>query len=460
MAKKVDDALRNEQASDILGFKLGSPTDSFELASSIVLDEEQLQRTRKNQPSMSDKLTSLPAILTGIAALAGAVSNRPDISAGLLSGFLGQANTDIEREQRAHEKQIDIEAGDIASKRAALNQVFQANPEAFLDSNGKQTIDESLLGYALTGQPIAVSAGTRWSLKTMNNTKLEQLDLVRTAFTNAVDPAGRKEALKRWGAIVGMDMDETSLDSLAGHKDLSGFFLDLIGRADGNTVLDAMLKASTMGVRDMYDPRFTEVMAGVTSTPKTQSGQVPDKWEEAGDMITAWLWEDPATIHTKLKMSALDQAQAALHARPDLLMEFKNRYDEQLSEDTPMTLQEYVGLYNDLTVKLLAAGNFNADLVNKLTDPMWARNFLEANVNNTVTNLINERKLKRAEEFLPLLNYALDLMPLYDIVLGEDDLASLRDNLYEITGSDLSTEAAHKVIDNWYERRVGATTGE
>jgi hypothetical protein len=436
--------VQGDTAEDKLGIKLGKTTDPEQLAQSLLADVQNLQQAKSKDPGMKEQVDSTGGLVAALAAIGAAAAGRPEAGGGLLSGFLDQAEQKVALEQRTKEKEVEQLSDDIASKRAALNQVFQANPESFLDEGGKQTIDETMLGYALTGRPIAISAASRVAIDRRGRTYEHQMKAIHAAFNNAQTPAGRERALRLWADAGGFSWDDEVFADMAASPDMNSFLLKLMHHADVNTVLDASLFAAREGIDNVNHERFPEVMEYIAPKLDDDStAKIPEKWETAATLVTQWVMQDP---RNRLSLDPQRQAEMALNDRPDLLAEWQKRYGDVFSEDLPVSGEELFGHYMTAALRMLATGNFNEDLVQKLTDPDFVERFIGEAVDSSVKNVLKINNVKKAQFMNDLEATALKIMIAEDVEYTPDNMEKIENKIINLYATQTDIGEATRII--------------
>ncbi len=366
MAKTVDNAVQQTAQQDMLAQRMMDPA---RLAQSMFQQEAELQATKAEQPNVSDTMMSVPGLVTALGAIAAAIGGKPEASVGLLHGFMGQAQDNVQVAEAARQKSIEQQSDDIQSSRNAMNMLFQGNRESFLDTEGNQTLSDNVLGWALTGQPIAISAQSKLAIERTSQAKMDGISAAQTAFTRATDQPGRLAALTQWNAVGGFEWSDQVMEEMSGSDSIEGFLVGMLPHTASDSALDALVEFSKANaedpIRSMQDPRMTRILAGIGPKPKpmVNAPQV-ELWREASEIMGAWVRED---LKGRSGLSPLEQAEGALGTtHPELLVSYKQKYKDVLFEGSTMTLEEYSKLYASTMVKMLAASNYSPRLMDAL----------------------------------------------------------------------------------------------
>ena len=452
---KLDTAVAQDKSSDILARRTsGIDPQSQDVLDAVLAKEAERDFTAGQEKTTMDVLTGTSGIATGIAALLAAAfggQGGQEAALGLVSGLGGSAPGKAAQAQAGLDQTAAVAQKDLDQARNALNMVYQANPESFLDATGELTVDGTVLGYALTGLPISISPASELKIKTRNDTRLAQMSAAHTAFVQAEDKAGRVRALNLWNAAGNFGWSAEDTDIMAGADSLDDFFMKLMPYSDISTVLDAILKTSTAGITDFADERLVPIFDAIAARAMKPGGKAPQKWETAGTLITQWVMED---LQNRGRLTTEEQAEQALALEPDLLIEYQARYDDELYPDAPMTVKEYTQLYTDIFAKALAMSNFNPTIFESLTDVGWAIESITATVDQQITAMATKRETASAGGLNALHDYS---QAQIREVLGSDatleDYQGLQDTVIKSYNLSVSDAEKRSYVDDFLKRR-------
>jgi len=349
---RLDRAAAQEQQSDILARRTeGATGEGRDVLDYLLAKQQEAEAARGQRASFGDQLTNPAGIVTGIASLLAAAfggAEGAQAAAGATSGYLQGAAQNVQNEQARLDQDAKAKQEELADARNALNLVYQANPESFLDETGNMMVDPAVLGYAMTGLPISIDPSTRLKRRERTDAKDAQLDAAFQAFARATDNDGRREAMGIWNRVGGFEWTDSEMDTMAGADSLQGFMQNMLPYADLGSLLDAMLQVETLEITDMSDERLRPIFQGIAARSAGAGGHVPEKWETAGTLITSWVLEDYPVRST---LTPLEQAEGALASEPDLLIAYQKQYEDQLYDGSSLTLKEYTKLYTDMVAK-------------------------------------------------------------------------------------------------------------
>ena len=448
---RLDKAIETEKSTDILARRTsGIDQTSQDVLDAVLAKEAERDFAAGKTATAGDVLTSPGGIATGIAALLSAAfggQGGQEAALGLVSGFAGAAPGAAAQKQAGFDKQTATAQKDLDAARNALNMVYQANPESFLDATGEMTVDSTVLGYALTGLPISVSPSSELKIKTRNDTRLAQMTAAHTAFVQATDADGRVRALNLWNSAGSFGWSTEDTKIMAGAESLDDFFMKLMPYSDISTVLDAILKTSASGITDFADERLVPIFDSIAARALKAGGKVPQKWEIAGTQITKWVLED---LQNRGRLTPAEQAEQALAFTPDLLIEYQSRFNEELYPDAPITIKEYTELYSSIYAKALAMSNFNPEIFKALVDSDWAIEGITTTIDQQVEALTLQRETASTSSLNVLYDYSQEQIA---DVLGSDatpqDYLDVQDTVIKVYGLPLSDAAKRAEIDNF-----------
>lgn len=206
----------------------------------------------KEARSPLSRLASPTGAGIGIAALLAAALGGEDEAGQILLGGMEGAALGAQREQQ----QIDKEAQDLREQiqrgQTSLTTLFQARPGSFLTAEGKDIVDPVVLGRAMTGMPIAISAASLEAQQSRTLAQRTSAEFYMEQAINAPTPAARRQGLMGLNISQGLQMTDSAIDAFADAEDDTARWRVLSQHTDPVSFLDAY-KVSLSG-KPLSDP--------------------------------------------------------------------------------------------------------------------------------------------------------------------------------------------------------------
>lgn len=353
-------------------------------------------------PSLVQRLLS-PA---GLALAAGTVlagkeagaSGALAFGAGGLQGLQGQTVT--EREQRADaisqlQDQRDQALDRVEKAQQRVNNIFNTNPEAFIDpETGEPTIEPEELGLLATGFPVQLFPQTRRQMQNATTDKMARHDVFVKALGNSRSINDARQILRGMMGNMGWhDTPDEVVDALArsmGTPDWTPTLANIIAQNATNAP-DVFIKAAENGLA-LEDPAVVSLVDW-----RTQPVELPTDAENKLLLIqqfNEWLLRnrdkagkirEQSTDNTEFLQGAIDEAFADQPGSGQQLKVFL-KVNEDNAAEIFESYQEFMKKH-ELAAQL--SGYDEMESIRNMTDEERARYFM--------TGAIAMRDAKRQE---------------------------------------------------------------
>lgn len=267
-----------ELGNGLSDFGLTSPNDATsvdsgpslaDMLSDAVLDEtataKQLsakidEAGAAEAPTLIDKLLgprglALLAGSIGVGLGGGGLGGAAAFAAGGAKGTQGV----VAAERSAQNAAIEKLEGDLEKSQARLDKtrnrianVYNTNPDSFLNPDGTPAVDARVLGWYVTGTDIPLFPQTRRLLNQRDERWSKRMDVLSEALENtdnAEDATNITRAMMR--QLQWFDADDATVQSIVnsiGTEDFDATFAGILFKHGGASALDAMIFAGEEGL--------------------------------------------------------------------------------------------------------------------------------------------------------------------------------------------------------------------
>lgn len=388
------------QAEDILGPRLneagGHTLDMINMLMSREADLKQAEGTTARTGDYVGTKGALGITLAGL--LASIIGGDASIAEGTMAGVLGQAQETAQAEQERVDKQAQTLREELRQGRAFGTTLFQTRPEAFLGPDGSDLVDPVVLGRALTGMPIPLSAASM--VQNITRTKNEELiqgAMIRQLIS-AETVAGRRAALDVLDAAARWGLSDEVKDQIAALDPADGdgrYWALMYQSLDPLSVTHTLVQYLIHGESIADNP---ERLLDIGPRPSDVKQTVDDVILSRAGELTQWVRQDP---ENRAGLDPLDAASVYWREDPGALALWNNKFASLAEKDvTPgQVMQVYLAAVSARDMlRAIAPGRAN-DLYGEAGSEREFRE-LSRMVNSSLQHTTNHMKLTTAANVL------------------------------------------------------------
>lgn len=315
-------------------------TNTMDMVAALLDRSTKLDAVTAERPHASDTMRSTGGVATSVGALLAAALGRPDVGTGMLDGLMKGAAARVESEQSGLDAKAEALRDEIKSGRSSLSMLFQARPESFLDAEGRDVIDPVVLGRAMTGLPIPLSAAAMVAQQKRTTSEEAIMNTALRAMLTAETQEGRVAAL-RWFTANGdhklTDAEIRNIAEVAGKGDDNEMWPVLLNAFDPMSVAQLMMVTWMRGGKLRDDPAsLMQYLA-----PRRQGSAMDDELMGLTRELTEWVNED---LPNRRNMSINEAAETMLRNDPGRLAIFKAKYGD-LQDKDPFSSRQLLDAY-------------------------------------------------------------------------------------------------------------------
>lgn len=223
---------------------------------------DQLRQARAEVPSPTSQLTSLPGLLSLLAAGGATAAGAPEAGAGVLKGFMAQAGAQQADEQAQLDAQRKETIDLLESNRQRLTTMLTNRPEMFVDSEtGDPLVDPRVLMHASTGFMMPINPGINHRLAKQTEHTRQLVALGADLILRGDTPEKRRRGGMLINTALGLNLDDTFFADIATMDETSAWEA-IVGNRNLDTIssLAAWKYASENGLR-LADPKVISMLA-------------------------------------------------------------------------------------------------------------------------------------------------------------------------------------------------------
>jgi hypothetical protein len=337
-------AQRND--TDLVGQRLQQGNQAHDLLAELLNKDAEIGELNNQRPSAGDTLRSTPGVLAALASIATIAAGQPEAGAEMLNQLIGGAEGAAVTAQQRIDQQRTKLLQERQQSRSAAGMLVQAQPQLFLDEEGKDIVDPYTMGQLLLGRNVAISPASMLAQQRRSARESANMEASMRLALSADTPEGRATALRVFNREGAYGLSEEEINSLARVDTFDQMVPLMLQYFEPVSAALVLYELFSNGQTIQERPDLLMMLAPRMSERATTQVQLD---VEDAERISTWVMADPAN---RMQLTIVEQAEGAFANDPGNLSRWKAR-NRHLMEDDPMSQHNLTRLYQNMTKLLM-----------------------------------------------------------------------------------------------------------